>query len=210
MKLNNFVKIIFAISLLINILQAEKIEILPDDIFNSSAEEFINEKHIVEEQGEKKVKDNADSFCLKIGTEPKNANIKILNYYNPNYKWAMYLNYGEYSFVVSKRGYYDKNITIKLNKDLYKKVILKRKNKVKSKIRHKKKRKIRYCTLRIKPNISGTTIKITNILPRYKPRILLPCRRTYNIKVMKRGYRTRRFSTHLQHNEAIPVNMRRR
>jgi len=216
-NLNSLIKIIFGIVLLINILKAktEIIEIISDDVYYSSAEEFINHKYQEEKISEIK-NSNIDSFILKIGIKPKNAEVKLINYYKHNYKWAMKLPQGKYEVLVSRKGYISQDFIIDLNKNMTKSIKLKRtkKNRVKRKIKHTKKvipkrKKIRYCSLRIEPNIRGAHVYITNIMPKYKSRIKLPCGRTYNIKVTKKGYRTRRFSTHLLHNEAIPVNLRR-
>ena len=215
-KLNKLGKIIFTIILFISILHAEP-ELISLNFFNSSVEEYINNKHKEPKISEIKNSNN-DSFILKIGTKPKNATVKLLNYHKPNYKWAMKLPQGEYEVLVSKKGCVStKPFTINLNQDRTKSITLKcsKKNRVKRKIKHTKKvipkkKRIRYCSLRIEPNIRRASIYITNIMPKYKPRIKLRCGRTYNIKVTKKGYITRRFSTHIQHNEAIPVNLRRR
>ena len=214
-KLTRLGKILFSIVLFINIVNAEP-ELISNKFFNSTVEEFINNGYKEEKISEIK-NSNTDSFILKIGTKPKNANVKLLNYHKLNYKYSMKLPQGKYEVLVSRKGYISQPFSINLNKNKTKSIKLKRikktslKKKVKQtkKIKPKKKR-IRYCTLRIAPNIQGTHIYITNIIPKYKSKINLPCGRTYNIKVTKRGYRTRRFSTHLLHNEAIPVNLRRR
>ena len=68
--------------------------------------------------------------------------------------------------------------------------------------------KPKYCNLTIQPNKRGVKVSITNILEKYKNRISLPCRRTYNIKVTKKGCTTRRFDTYLKNSEKILVDLK--
>jgi len=189
---SNF-KFLLGVIIGITLLEAERVEIPSKDFFSTPLEELIEpQKEMVEYQKEPVKESNKESitdikieqtssdnsnFILKIGTVPKNATVKLINK-KINYKWAMKLPKDNYKVLVQKKGYHDKELTIKLNQDTYKKVQLRRKT-------H---------TLTITPNIKGATVKILNIYPKYRDNIRLNANVRYSIAVSKKGYYDKYFT----------------
>lgn len=143
---------------------------------------------------EKQNKLNLKDFILKIGTIPKNAKVTLLNK-NMDYKWGMTLPKGKYRALVQRKGYHNKEFDINLNKNIYKKVQLRRQT----------------YTLKIIPNISGATVRIMNIIPTYTDNIRLNGNIKYTIHVSKEGYHSKYFTLKpLNENTTLRVSLKKR
>ena len=144
-----------------------------------------------------KLKKIKKMYTLKIKPNISGTNISFVNI-KKKYKPNILLEGGKkYTIKVTKPGYKTKLFYTTLRKNETIKVKL-------------EKNPPKYCSLEVRPNISGTNIKITNILKKYKRKVQLPCGKKYNIQVSKKRYITRKFTTILRHSEVILVDLRRK
>ena len=127
-------------------------------------------------------------FSLTINTTPSDARVSITNIKSKYYD-GIALKKGNYDIKVSKSGYITKRFSVDLSND-------------RSIDRTLEKEPEKKFSLTVNTTPSDARVSITNIEPKYYDGIALK-KGTYNIKISKSGYVTKRFSVDLSKNKRL-------